>query len=354
MLRRIRSFFSRRSSRVAPLDAPAEPTASKPAARPCWWCICGRKNQVAPAPTVLPPSLPPVGESSEPGPSAPPVQDAGASTPCHLIHARLQRVHQARTLKEGGGGKERRGRITFLMALIQACQEAIRRGEQRLPFSKGLAAQAVLEEMAYIWDDPVPHHLFSLCTEAIASLSGMKPCLGAKTEQKLISESIFWMSHMIGGEPEEDRESPFLPPERSMRRMLQAMLAEKPTLTHLIRIAKAIDAEMFSEDEEEAAMAENVGFLLLNMAIGPPFYFEAEQIKPLLPLGIRRVGRTTSRDKGDGSHSSDEASSEDLKENCLNYAVPVAVLGVSSSLLLLLSFLWSQLCPSGPGRNLLQ
>ncbi|XP_053134426.1 uncharacterized protein LOC128337440 isoform X2 [Hemicordylus capensis] len=114
------------------------------------------------------------------------------------------------------------------------------------------------------------------------------------------------MSHMIGGEPEEDRESPFLPPERSMRRMLQAMLAEKPTLTHLIRIAEAIDAEMFSEDEEEAAMAENVGFLLLNMAIGPPFYFEAEQIKPLLPLGIRRVGRTTSRAMGDGSHSSDE------------------------------------------------
>ncbi|XP_053134873.1 uncharacterized protein LOC128337662 [Hemicordylus capensis] len=313
MLRRIRGFFSRRSSRVAPLDAPGEPAASKPAACPCWLCICGRKNRVAPAPTVLPPSLPPVGESSEPGPSAPPVQDAGASTPCHLIHARLQRVHQARTLKEGGGGKERRGRITFLMALIQACQEAIRRGEQRLPFLKGLAAQAVLEEMAYIWEDPVPHHLFSLCTEAIASLSGMKPCLGAKTEQKLISESIFWMSHMIGGEPEEDRESPFLPPERSMRRMLQAMLAEKPTLTHLIRIT------------------------------------EAEQIKPLLPLGIRRVGRTTSRAKGDGSHSSDEASSEDLKENCLNYAVPVAVLGVSSSLLLLLSFLWSQLCPSGPG-----
>ncbi|XP_053134899.1 uncharacterized protein LOC128337667 isoform X2 [Hemicordylus capensis] len=182
MLRRIRGFFSRRSSRVAPLDAPAEPTASKPAARPCWWCICGRKNRVAPAPTVLPPSLPPVGESSKPGPSAPPVQDAGgeeepllggmvgqkergwpgwkdssltvlpspslphsaASTPCHLIHARLQRVHQVRTLKEGGGGKERRGRITFLMALIQACQEAIWRGEQRLPFSKGLAAQAVL------------------------------------------------------------------------------------------------------------------------------------------------------------------------------------------------------------------
>ncbi|XP_053134900.1 uncharacterized protein LOC128337667 isoform X3 [Hemicordylus capensis] len=143
-LRRIRGFFSRRSSRVAPLDAPAEPTASKPAARPCWWCICGRKNRVAPAPTVLPPSLPPVGESSKPGPSAPPVQDAGASTPCHLIHARLQRVHQVRTLKEGGGGKERRGRITFLMALIQACQEAIWRGEQRLPFSKGLAAQAVL------------------------------------------------------------------------------------------------------------------------------------------------------------------------------------------------------------------
>ncbi|XP_053134942.1 uncharacterized protein LOC128337694 isoform X2 [Hemicordylus capensis] len=41
-------------------------------------------------------------------------------------------------------------------------------------------------------------------------------------------------------------------------------------------------------------------------------------------------------------------SPEDPKENCLIYAVPVAFLGVSASLLLLLSFLWIRLCPSRP------
>ncbi|XP_053135008.1 uncharacterized protein LOC128337721 [Hemicordylus capensis] len=318
---RIRAFLSRRSSRVAPLNSPGEPSASGPSAAR-WWCICGRKNQVAPpaplvaapdaplaaapasplAASALPPSLPPSGECSQPGPSE---QDSGAFTTCPVITARLQTVKRSRTLKEGGG-KERRAQIEFLAAILQACQEATRRGDRHLPFSKALAAKAVLEEMDNIYEDPVPHHLFSFCMEAITSLSRMKPGFGPKTVRTLIMDSLFVISHMVGEELEEDQDSPFQPPEKALQNMLRGLLQEKPTLAQLILMADAIDVEILSTHERKAAVAERTGLFLLNLAIGPPFHFEAEQIKPMLPLAVRQVGRTTGRAKGEGSHSSSE------------------------------------------------
>ncbi|XP_053166291.1 uncharacterized protein LOC128351131 isoform X2 [Hemicordylus capensis] len=59
------------------------------------------------------------------------------------------------------------------MAISQACKEALQRGEQCLSFCKEQAAQAMLDELGNIEEDPVPHHLFSLCTEAIAFLRAL-------------------------------------------------------------------------------------------------------------------------------------------------------------------------------------
>ncbi|XP_053156256.1 dual specificity protein phosphatase 9 isoform X2 [Hemicordylus capensis] len=66
--------------------------------------------------------------------------------------------------------------------------------------------------------------------------------LRREDEQKFILESIFWISHMVREGPEEDKE--------------------------------AIDVEIYSEHEREAAVAERAGLFLLNLAIGPPFHFE--------------------------------------------------------------------------------
>ncbi|XP_053121916.1 uncharacterized protein LOC128331912 [Hemicordylus capensis] len=303
MLHRIRALLGRKSRRVPPLDAPREAAASKPAASWRWWCLCGRSNRVGPAP-----SLPVVVGSSQPEPVEPFAEDAGASAPGSLIKARLCLVNEARPESEEEG-KDRRDRVVFLKTLIKACRDTLRRGERRLPFSKGLAAQAVLEEMGYSWEDPVPPYLFSFCTEAITLLSQMKPCFCRTREHNIITECLFWMCVMPEQGPQQDQEGPFLPPEEALQSLLRALLAQRPTLEHLIHISEAINSEMETKDEREEVVAERAGCLLLDLAIGPPFHFDAEKIKPLLPFAVLQVWRMAAQAKAEGSSSSSE---EDL------------------------------------------
>ncbi|XP_053116120.1 uncharacterized protein LOC128329271 isoform X2 [Hemicordylus capensis] len=155
------------------------------------------------------------------------------------------------------------------MAIPQACKEALQRGEQRLPFCKEQAAQAVLDEMDHILEDPVPHHLFSLCIEAITFLSQMKLCFTTYRERKIIMECLFSMGHVLDDTPEGDQQSPFLLPQKALQNMLRELLVQKPSMTHLIHMAEAIDVEMYSEDKQEVAVVEKAGLFLLNLAIGP-------------------------------------------------------------------------------------
>ncbi|XP_053132964.1 uncharacterized protein LOC128336804 isoform X1 [Hemicordylus capensis] len=305
-LRRLRALLARRSSRVAPLAAPGESAASRPAAPRRWWVLCGRTNRVGPAP-----SLPLVGGCSRPEPAEPPVEDAGAPTPSSIIKARLRLVDKARPESEEEG-KDRRHRVSFLKTLIEACRNSLQRGERRLPFSKGLAAQAVLEEMEYTWEDPLPPYLFSLCAEALTLLSRMKPCFCQSREHKIISGCLFWMSVMPEQGPQQDQEDLFLPPEEALQGLLRALLSQRPSLEHLIHITEAINSEVETKDEQEEAVAERAGCLLLDLATGPPFYFEAEKIKPLLPFAVLQVWRMAAQAKDQDSTSSSE---EDLLQD---------------------------------------
>ncbi|XP_053134752.1 serine/arginine repetitive matrix protein 1-like [Hemicordylus capensis] len=408
MLRRIRAFLAKRSSRAAPLEAPGQPRAAQPTASRWWW-ICGRRNRVAPAPAPAPlpplvapprspppllpprspsppplsppplspprsspslspprspspppllppplspprsspslspprspspppllppplspprsspslspsplpppplsppcspPPLSPAWERSTAGPSELPTQADGDLTPCQQVEAWLRRRSETQLPEEGAGKDRRAAQLGFLRAIRQACLEARQRGEDRLPFSKEWAAQDVLEELDSI--DPLPDHLFSLSMEVLTFLSRMRPCFSWDREERVIRGSLSSMGRVLGEAPQGDLQSPFLPPEKALQALLRELLAQKPSLAHLIRMTEAIDLVTYSVDQREVAVAEKAGLFLLNVAIGPPFHFEAEVIKPLLPLAIRRVGRTTARAKGDGGDTSSE------------------------------------------------
>ncbi|XP_053166289.1 uncharacterized protein LOC128351131 isoform X1 [Hemicordylus capensis] len=115
---------------LSPTHSPSPPCSLPPLSPPP---LLSPRSPPSLSPPRSPPSQSPVGERSTPGPSEPPEQDDGDLTACCLIEAWLQQRNQAKPPGEGAGK----------------------------------------DELGNIEEDPVPHHLFSLCTEAIAFLRAL-------------------------------------------------------------------------------------------------------------------------------------------------------------------------------------
>ncbi|XP_053116118.1 uncharacterized protein LOC128329270 [Hemicordylus capensis] len=164
-----------------------------------------------------------------------------------------------------GDQQDRRAQVWFLIAIPQACKEALQSGERCLPFCKEQAAQTVLDEMDHISEDPVPHHLFSLCTEAITFLRRMKPCFTTYRERKIIMECLFSMGHVLGDTLEGD--------QQVLQNMLREPLAQKPSLEHLIHMVDELDVPI--PPQENMALPEK----------GPPAQMQLGK-KPSLPLPV--------------------------------------------------------------------
>ncbi|XP_053134896.1 uncharacterized protein LOC128337666 [Hemicordylus capensis] len=112
--------------------------------------------------------------------------------------------------------------------------------------------------------------------------------------------------------------------------------------SNLVQVSWSISGDLWEEEQTFLARTSSGSLTFISL---PSLPMDSQMSEKSYTCEVRFNSSNTTVKK---SISFPTAPSADLKENCLNYAVTVAVLGVSASLLLLLSCLWSQLCPSGP------